>query len=301
MDYAKLATEQFNARSEQLDTMSATEIAALMNELDLTVVEAVRTAVPAIGKAAEYAADSFRAGGRLIYLGAGTSGRLGVLDASECPPTFSVPHGMVVGRIAGGDTALRTAVEGAEDSAELGAHEIDDLAVTAADTVIAISASGTARYCVGALDRADALGAKTVSLCCNPNAPLAAHASLAVCIPTGPEVLSGSTRLRAGTATKMALNMISTAAMVSIGKAYRNLMVDVSATNVKLRDRAIRITMQACALDRAGAEQLLARAGGGIKTAIVMHETDCDATRAREALKNAAGNVRKAILSAINS
>ena len=228
-------------------------------------------------------------------MGAGTSGRLGVLDASECPPTFGVPDGMVVGIIAGGDVALRTAVEGAEDSEALAMEELDRLRVCAKDVVVAISASGTAPYCVGALKKAREAGALPVSMCCNTGAKLSGYADIAIEMPTGAEVLSGSTRLRAGTATKLALNMISTACMVRMGKAYKNLMVDVRATNTKLRDRAVRIAMKAMNVQRAEAEARLAAADGNIKCAIVMKETGASRDAAIAALEKAQGFTRRAI------
>ena len=295
MDYGKLDTEKTNARSERLDQMSALEIASLMNELDAGALAAVRAALEPIAEVAEEAARRIPRGGRLIYLGAGTSGRLGVLDASECPPTFGVPDGMVVGVIAGGDRALRYAIEGAEDDENLSAEDLKRLGVTPLDVVVAISASGTAPYCVGALKCAKSVGALAVSMCCNRGAKLSGYADIAIEMPTGAEVLSGSTRLRAGTATKLALNIISTAAMVRMGKAYKNLMVDVKATNTKLKDRAVRITMKAIGVDRAEAEERLAKANGSIKCAIVMKEAGVDYERAKKALDEENGFVRKAI------
>lgn len=295
MDYGKLDTEKTNARSDQLDKMSALEIAALMNELDMGAITAVREALEPISRVAEEAAQRIPRGGRIIYMGAGTSGRLGVLDASECPPTFGVPDGMVVGVIAGGDRALRYAIEGAEDDENLSAEDLKRLGVTPLDVVVAISASGTAPYCVGALKCAKSVGALAVSVCCNRGAKLSGYADIAIEMPTGAEVLSGSTRLRAGTATKLALNIISTAAMVRMGKAYKNLMVDVKATNTKLKDRAVRITMKAIGVDRAEAEERLAKANGSIKCAIVMKEAGVDYERAKKALDEENGFVRKAI------
>lgn len=295
MDYGKLDTEKTNARSDQLDKMSALEIAALMNELDMGAITAVREALEPISRVAEEAAQRIPRGGRIIYMGAGTSGRLGVLDASECPPTFGVPDGMVVGVIAGGDRALRYAIEGAEDDENLSAEDLKRLGVTPLDVVVAISASGTAPYCVGALKCAKSVGALAVSMCCNRGAKLSGYADITIEMPTGAEVLSGSTRLRAGTATKLALNIISTAAMVRMGKAYKNLMVDVKATNTKLKDRAVRITMKAIGVDRAEAEERLAKANGSIKCAIVMKEAGVDYERAKKALDEENGFARKAI------
>lgn len=295
MDFGKLDTEKTNARSENLDTLSALEIASLMNELDMGAITAVKEALVPISKTAEAAAARIPKGGRLIYMGAGTSGRLGVLDASECPPTFGVDNTMVVGIIAGGDGALRNAIEGAEDSEELAIQNLVDLGVNEKDVVVAISASGTAPYCVGALKKAKEVGALAVSMCCNANTKLSGYADIAIEMPTGAEVLSGSTRLRAGTATKLALNMISTSCMVLMGKAYKNLMVDVRATNTKLRDRSVRIAMKAMDVEREEAIERLEKANGSIKCAIVMKETGACQESAQKALDDNQGFVRRAI------
>jgi len=295
MDFGKLDTEKTNDRSANLDTLSALEIVSLMNELDMGAIHAVKCALEPIAKTAETAAKQILKGGRLIYMGAGTSGRLGVLDASECPPTFGVDNTMVVGIIAGGDGALRNAIEGAEDSEELAVQNLIDLGVNENDVVVSISASGTAPYCIGALKKAKEVGAVAVSMCCNIGAKLSGYADIAIEMPTGAEVLSGSTRLRAGTATKLALNMISTACMVRMGKAYKNLMVDVRATNTKLKDRAVRIAMKAMDIEREEAVERLNSAGGSIKCAIVMKETGLDAEKALKALDDCGGFVRKAI------
>ncbi len=295
MDFGKLDTEKTNARSENLDTLSAIEIASLMNELDMGAIYAVKQAHEPIAKTAEAAASRIPEGGRLIYMGAGTSGRLGVLDASECPPTFGVDNTMVVGIIAGGDGALRNAIEGAEDSEELAIQNLTDLGVNEKDVVVAISASGTAPYCVGALKKAKEAGALAVSMCCNVGTKLSGYADIAIEMPTGAEVLSGSTRLRAGTATKLALNMISTSCMVLMGKAYKNLMVDVRATNTKLKDRSVRIAMKAMDVEREEAVERLDKANGSIKCAIVMKETGADAEKAQKALDDNQGFVRRAI------
>ncbi|NLB37843.1 MAG: N-acetylmuramic acid 6-phosphate etherase, partial [Clostridiales bacterium] len=222
-------------------------------------------------------------------------GRLGVLDASECPPTFGVDGDTVVGIIAGGDRALRHATENAEDRPELGASDLEALGLTKGDCVAAISASGYAPYCVGGLDYAKSVGALPLAVSCNSNSILSRHADIAVEMPTGPEILSGSTRLKAGTATKMALNMLSTLTMVQLGKVYGNLMVDMRPTNAKLRDRAIRMVGSALHLPREEAEDLYEAAGNSVKTAIVMHETGADADIARKALDAHEGFVRKAI------
>ena len=296
MDYGVLETEKSSPVSADLDRMSTREAAALMNRMDAEIAAAVQAALPEIAEAADMAAASFRRGGRLIYAGAGTSGRLGVLDASECVPTFGVSPDTVIGRIAGGDTALRYAVEGAEDDEALGAADMEALAVGTNDLVVAISAGGTAAYCLGALRYARAHGARTAGICCVKTPAFAADCDCLITAVVGPEILTGSTRLRAGTATKMILNMISTLSMVRTGKVYKNYMVDVVPTNKKLRDRAVRIVMGACALEREDAEQLLAACGGEVKTAIVSRETGKDAGTARAALAAAGGAVREAIL-----
>ena len=268
MDFGKLDTEKTNARSENLDTLSAIEIASLMNELDMGAIYAVKQALEPIAKTAEAAAARIPEGGRLIYMGAGTSGRLGVLDASECPPTFGVDNTMVVGIIAGGDGALRNAIEGAEDSEELAIENLCDLGVNEKDVVVAISASGTAPYCVGALKKAKEVGALAVSMCCNVGTKLSGYADIAIEMPTGAEVLSGSTRLRAGTATKLALNMISTSVMIKLGHVYENLMINLRPTNIKLRRRMIGIITDITGLDATAAEALLEENGFVLRKAI---------------------------------
>ncbi len=272
-----LKTEASDARSANLSELAPLE-----------------SALPQIARAIEGIAARLKAGGRLFYLGAGTSGRLGVLDASECPPTFGVDADLVVGIMAGGDGALRNAAEGAEDDGPAAVRDLQARDLRAADAVVAISASGYAPYCRAALDYAREVGALAIALSCNENAPQSAHADIAIEAPTGAEILSGSTRLKAGTATKLILNMLSTGAMVQMGKVYKNLMVDVRATNAKLRDRSVRIVMQATGLERAAAQALLEEAGG-IKTAIVMHEARCPREAAQRALEAADGFVARAI------
>lgn len=295
MNYQTLSTEEFNPKSELLDQMSTLEIVTLMNTLDATVIEAVRQALPQIAETAEEAARRIAVGGRLFYVGAGTSGRLGVLDASECPPTFGVSPETVIGIMAGGNAALCNAAEDAEDDAALGKQDLRDQALCSQDVVVAISASGSAQYCIGALQYAAAVDAFPVAICCNSGALLSSYARIAIEMPTGAEVLSGSTRLRAGTATKLVLNMISTAAMVRLGKAYGNLMVDVQPSNVKLRNRAVRIVMKACKLTEPEAEALLRTAGGNPKRAIVMKLAGTTADAAEYALEQTGGFVRAAI------
>jgi N-acetylmuramic acid 6-phosphate etherase len=264
-------TEHRNPRTANIDLASPEEIVALMLADDRTVPDAVATQAAEIAQVIARVEAAFRAGGRLLYVGAGTSGRLGVLDASECPPTFGADPRQVVGIIAGGDHALRNAVEGAEDSPSAGAEAIDAQAVSSADVVVGIAASGTTPYVHGALQRAKHHGAITGMVACSPLPevvrPFVDHPMVAV---TGPEVVTGSTRLKAGTATKLMLNMITTGAFIRIGKTYGNLMVDLRATNAKLTDRSERIVMEVCNVSRDAARALLADAGGRVKHAIVM-------------------------------
>lgn len=295
MNFDSLSTEQVNQQSLRLDELSPLEAARLMNSIDAQAARAVEAELESIALAVEKISERLRAGGRLFYLGAGTSGRLGVLDASECPPTFGVPETLVVGLIAGGDEALRHAMEGAEDRPELGQADLETAGLNSKDVLVAISASGYAPYCIGALDYARQIGACTIALSCNRGALMSAHADLAIEMPTGPEILSGSTRLKAGTATKMALNMLTTLSMVRLGKVYRNLMVDMKPSNNKLRDRAVRIVKSALKLEsREDAERLLAAAQGEVKIAIVMGLTDAQHETARQALRAEEGFVRRA-------
>lgn len=296
MKFERLVTEQICPESTDIDTLSPYDAAVLMNQIDRQAALAVEKALPAIGRAVEEIVKRMKAGGRLIYMGAGTSGRLGVLDASECPPTFGVDSGLVMGIMAGGDRALRHSVEDAEDHPEYGEAMLRELALTEKDCVVGISASGYAPYCVGGLIYAKKTGAFAIALTCNENAALSAYSDLAIEMPTGPEVISGSTRLKAGTATKMALNMLSTLTMVQLGKVYRNLMVDMRPSNQKLQDRAIRIVQRALdGISREEAQRWYAAAGEDIKTAIVMKNTGADAAAARQALASQGGFVRKAI------
>jgi len=295
MKFENLSTEQVNEESLNLDMLTPLEAAALMNRMDRQAADAVEQALPQIAEAVEKIAARIKAGGRLIYIGAGTSGRLGVLDASECPPTFGTDEGLVVGLIAGGDYALRHAVERAEDKPELAVEALKEIGLNEKDCLVGISASGYAPYCVGGLDYARSLGALTVGLSCNRGAIQSQHAQIAIEMPTGAEILSGSTRLRAGTATKMALNMLTTLTMVQLGKVYGNLMVDMKPTNQKLQDRAIRIVQKALDIqDKAEADALLESAGRDVKTAIVMRSTGAAKEQAQEALRVNEGFVRRA-------
>jgi N-acetylmuramic acid 6-phosphate etherase len=296
MNFEQLSTEQVNQTSLNLDAMTPLQAASLMNDIDNQASMAVKAVLPQIAKAVEVISSRLRAGGRLFYAGAGTSGRLGVLDASECPPTFGVEPGLVVGVIAGGDTALRFSIEGAEDSPGLGHEDMKFRGLCDKDVLVAISSSGYAPYCVGALDYALEVGAYAIALCCNTDSVLSKHADFAIELPTGPEILSGSTRLKAGTATKMVLNMLSTLSMVQLGKVYKNLMVDMKPSNNKLSDRAVRIVKYALDLnDRAEAEALLQKANGNTKAAIVMALSNADYPSALKALEGQNGFVRRAV------
>ena len=279
-----------------IDLQSPLGIVEMMSAEDKTVAESVATELPSIANAVEAAENAFRAGGRLLYAGAGTSGRLGVLDASECPPTFGTDPRMVVGIIAGGDIALRNPIEGAEDSPSDGAAAIDAHNVTALDFFVGIAASGTTPYVQGALQRAQQLGARTALIACSPPpATMLQHVDIPIVVVVGPEVVTGSTRLKAGTATKMVLNMITTGAMIRIGKTWGNLMVDVRATNVKLKQRAQQMVMNVCGIDAGAADELLARANSSVKLAIVMHALNISATEAQQRIADARGIIRNVV------
>ncbi len=285
-------TEQRNPRSRDIDGMSPLQIVELMNDEDRGVAEAVGKVAPAIARAMEIAEDAFRRGGRLVYVGAGTSGRLGVLDASEMPPTYRTDPSMIQGVIAGGWAALRIAQEGAEDHPEDGAAAMDEKEVGPADFVIGIATSGTTPYVHGALGRARERGARTGFLLCTPPSPelLATH-DVVIAPLVGPELITGSTRMKAGTATKLVLNTITTGAMVRMGKVYGNLMVDLQVTCTKLQDRAERIVMELLGVEREQASALLAGSGGHVKTALVMGKLGVDAAEARARLEAAGGRV----------
>ena len=289
---SNLTTEQRNPNTMDLDLMSPLEIVTVMNQEDHTVADAVAKCLPAIAKAAQMAAEAFQKGGRMLYVGAGTSGRLGVLDASECPPTFGVHEGMVIGVIAGGNDAITHAVEGAEDDAEKAVNDLKDYSLNENDLVAGIAASGRTSYVYSALQYAKSIGCATVSIACNKNALISEVADCAIEAVTGPEVLTGSTRLKAGTATKMILNMISTAAMVQCGKVYENLMVDVVQSNQKLQRRALRIVMSAAGVDVQEASATLEKAGGNCKKAIVMLKEKCTLAEAEEILQKNGGHIR---------
>lgn len=288
-------TEQRNRATLDVDRRSTAEILAIMNDEDQRVPLVVREALPQIARAVDEIVARWQRGGRLFYFGAGTSGRLGVLDASECPPTFSSPPAQVQGFIAGGDTALRRSVEAAEDRPEGGAADVAQVAVGADDVVVGIAASGTTPYVIGALQEARARGACTVGLACNRGAAISAHADIAIEVEVGPEVVTGSTRLKAGTAQKLVLNMLTTASMIRSGKVYGNLMVDLAATNAKLRQRARRIVRTVSGVSDDEANRLLAQTGYHAKPAILMALTDCSADEAARRLAAAGGFLRAAL------
>lgn len=290
-----MTTETRNPHTMELDRMSELEIVTAMNQEDAKVPQAVSRCLPQIAQAAAFAVEAFRSGGRMFYLGAGTSGRLGVLDAAECPPTFGVPREMVVGLIAGGDQAFTTAIEGAEDSLTLAEEDLKAHDLSGRDFVVGIAASGRTPYVLGGLEYAKSLGCHTAAIACNAGSAVGKAAELSIEVDCGPEVLTGSTRLKSGTAQKLILNMISTASMVRMGKVYQNLMVDVVQTNEKLCVRAENIVMQATGVDRTEARRVIDEAGGSAKTAITMILAGCTAQQAAQRLEAAGGFVRAAI------
>lgn len=287
-------TETRNPRSLYIDRISTRDAVKIFIQEDMAIHKAIEACQANIAKAVDFAYSSLAKGGRLIYIGAGTSGRLGVLDASECPPTFGVPNNMVIGIIAGGDKALRDAIEGAEDEKEGGKRDLEKVNLTQEDTVVGITASGTTPYVVGGLEYAKNLGAKTILLCCNPYGELF-DADVLIDVAVGPEVIAGSTRLKSGTACKMILNMISSIAMIKLGKVYENLMVDVKATNNKLKKRALKIVMEAGRVPNYEAEAKLVDAEDNLKIAIVMARLGVDAEKAHLLLKQANGYLYKAL------
>lgn len=290
-----LTTESRNPRSEAIDALPPRAFVELMNAEDARVAEAVRAEAEAVATAIAWAAERFRRGGRLIYVGAGTSGRLGVLDAAECPPTFGTPPGMVVGLIAGGPDALTRAVEGAEDDPDRGAGDLAGLNVGPDDLVVGIATSGRTPYVLGAVREARRRGAATVGLACNRPSLLAGAVDLEIAPLVGPEVIAGSTRLKAGTATKMVLNMISTGAMVAIGKTLGNRMVDLRPTNEKLRIRSRRILRELAGVDEAQAVEVLDRCGGELKQALVVALAGVEPAEAAALLGAHGGQVRRAV------
>ena len=290
-----MTTESRNPSTMDLDTMSALQIVTVMNREDEKVPQAIARCLPQIARCAELVAQTLRHGGRIVYMGAGTSGRLGLLDAVECPPTFGVPYDTVIGLVAGGATAFTRPIEDAEDKPDEGVKDLQTIALTGNDMVIGIAASGRTPYVLGGLAYAKELGCCTAAIVCNEHSPMAAAAELAIEVSPGPECLTGSTRLKAGTCQKLILNMISTAAMVRCGKAYSNLMVDVDPCNEKLVVRARKIVMEATGCDEQTATTALSQADNHPKTAITMILAGCGPQEARERLEKAGGFVRDAI------
>jgi N-acetylmuramic acid 6-phosphate etherase len=290
-----LTTEARNPASEDLDGLSAAEIVRLINSEDAKVAGAVAAQSAAIAQAIDVIAERLARGGRLIYIGAGTSGRLGVLDAVECPPTFNTHPTQVIGLIAGGHSALTTAVEGAEDRPDLAIDDLKKAGLTDGDVVVGIATSGRTPYVIGSLEYARSVGAFTIGLSCNRDAEIATRCNLSIAPVVGAEVVSGSTRMKAGTATKMVLNILSTGAMIRLGKTYGNLMVDLRASNSKLADRARRIVRAVTNLTDQESERLLRDCGGEVKTAIVSHYTGKPSAEARRLLADSQGHLRKAL------
>ena len=290
-----LNTEQQNTQSLNIDSVSVEKVLQTINQEDQTVAQAVKKAIPEIESVVHLTTGSMREGGRVFYIGAGTSGRLGVLDASEIPPTYSAPEKWFIGIIAGGDRALRKSIEGAEDQPESAVKDLDPFGINDKDVVIGISCSGAAAYVVSALEYARKLGAKTVYLVTNPNPYKMAEVDIVIVVDTGPEIITGSTRMKAGTATKMVLNMISTATMVQLGKVYGNLMVDLMAVNEKLIDRGMRIIMLLTGLDRKDALERLKEAKMSVKKAVVIETKGIPLQETERLLEKVKGSLRKAL------
>ncbi|MEI9418923.1 N-acetylmuramic acid 6-phosphate etherase [Mesorhizobium sp. Cs1321R2N1] len=291
----RLVSEGRNPGTVDIDLMPTIDVLRRINDEDRLVPAAVEKVLPEIAAAVDRIVLAFQKGARLVYIGAGTSGRLGVLDASECPPTFGVPEGMVVGLIAGGSDALVRSTEGAEDDPKMGAKALQDITLTPDDVVVGIAVSGRTPYVIGGLTYAKQIGATTVALSCNPASAIAGIAEIAISPVVGPEVLTGSTRLKSGTAQKLVLNMLTTASMIRIGKSYQNLMVDLNPSNRKLVARAIRIVMQTTGCTARQARRALDRTGNDVKLAILVTITGLDVEAARAALAKAGGFLRKAI------
>ncbi|PJC86194.1 N-acetylmuramic acid 6-phosphate etherase [Vibrio sp. HA2012] len=292
---SRLISEGRNPDTMDIDLLSSLEIVRRLNQQDRQVPAAVENVLPQIAEAVDHITNALRNNARLIYMGAGTSGRLGVLDASECPPTFGVSEQMVIGLIAGGKEAMFRAQEGAEDSPELGKADLQQIHLTPDDVLVGIAASGRTPYVIGGLEYANDIGTTTIALSCNPESPIAEIASIAISPVVGPEALTGSTRLKSGTAQKLVLNMLSTASMIRLGKSYQNLMVDVKATNKKLLARAVRIVMQATDCDASEAAQILKETGNDVKLSILMLLSGLDLSTARLQLEKQQGFLRKAV------
>ncbi|MEN4569738.1 N-acetylmuramic acid 6-phosphate etherase [Pantoea agglomerans] len=298
LDLSQMITEGRNPASQNIDELSTEAMLRVINDEDKKVALAVEAIVPQIAAAVDAICAAFQAGGRLIYCGAGTSGRLGILDASECPPTFGTPREQVIGLIAGGHTAILQAVENAEDNREQGAQDLKDIHFSRHDVLVGIAASGRTPYVLGALAYANELGATTVSLTCNPGSAMSQVAAIALTPVVGPEVVTGSSRMKAGTAQKLVLNMLTTGSMIRSGKVYSNLMVDVEATNQKLVQRQVNIVMQATDCDEATASAALTACGGHCKTAILMVLADLAADEAKALLSQHQGFIRQALQAA---
>ncbi|MDH3001485.1 N-acetylmuramic acid 6-phosphate etherase [Chelonobacter oris] len=290
-----LVTESRNPRSAEIDRLTTAEVLRIINEEDQKVAPIVATQIPMIAQAVERIVEAFQHGGRLLYLGAGTSGRLGILDASECPPTYGTDPQQVVGLIAGGQRAVFSAVENAEDNREAAIDDLKQIQLTAKDIVVGIAASGRTPYVLGGVDYADRLGCVTAGIACNPDSPLLQAAQIPVCVAVGAEIVSGSSRMKAGTAQKLVLNMLTTAAMIRCGKVYGNLMVDVQATNHKLIERQKNIVMQATDCTREEAEKALQESGQHCKTAILMILAQLSAPQAKQLLRAHHGFIRSAL------
>ncbi len=290
-----MLTEQANPNTLTIDQISTQEILQRINQEDMTVALAVQQVLPQLAPAVDAIVARMEKGGRLIYVGSGTSGRLGVLDAVECVPTFGVPHGLVIGMIAGGVRALTQAIEGAEDDTNAGREDMLSITVSAHDAVVGIAASGVTPYVLGAVQTAQEHGAITIGISCNVPAPLLDAVHFPIAIPVGPEVIAGSTRMKAGTAQKLLLNMLSTTVMVKLGKVYGNLMVDVQVTNAKLARRAQWLVKQIAEVDDSTAADLLLKAGKNVKIAVIMHKRGVNAEEARALLQHAGGWLRQVI------
>ncbi|MBI3681645.1 MAG: N-acetylmuramic acid 6-phosphate etherase [Acidobacteria bacterium] len=293
--FEKLLTEQPNPATERIDRVSTVEMLELVHSEDRRAAYAVTPEIPRIAQAVDAIVQAMRQGGRLFYIGAGTSGRLGVLDASECPPTFNVPHDLVQGIMAGGDRALARATEASEDDPASGARDLIERGFARKDVLCGIAASGRTPYVLGAIEKAREMGAVTIGISCVPDSLLTQAVDIAITPLTGPEVITGSTRLKAGTATKMVLNMLSTGVMIRLGMTYGNLMVNVRPTNEKLADRARRIIMRTTGADYKKAAGMLEQAGGSVRTAIVMGKLSVSREEAEKRLESAGGVVAKAI------
>jgi N-acetylmuramic acid 6-phosphate etherase len=300
-DLGQLNTEAIDSRFSKIDTLSTIDLLKLFNDGDKSVAEEVAKVLPKVAEAITEITRRMESGGRLIYVGAGTSGRLGVLDASECIPTFSLEDGLVIGIIAGGDTALRTGIEGAEDIPEGAIEDLNKMNLSKKDSLVGIAASGRTPYVIGALKYAKEIGAGSIALSCNLNSELSKYADIAIEVDTGAEILAGSTRLKAGTAQKLVLNMISTVSMINLGKTYGNLMVDLQVSNIKLRDRAIRIIQAATNCDVKKAKDALQESKDQVKVAIVMILLDTSAEKALELLKASGSRVRAALDKPLNT